>query len=262
MTADSTPSANWNIKDEIRSYWSMRAETFDESIGHRINEKGEADAWRSLFREALGEASRGSILDLACGTGEISRILLSLGGSVTGIDFAEPMLERARRKNGAAKERYQAYACDAEHLLEPDETFDALVTRHLVWTLVDAPAAFAEWHRVLKPRGRLLIIDGDFTHLSPLGRLRVALSRLAGRLSGAQLHGRDRETHRRILSQVFYADGLTLERLTTDLAAVGFGAPRSLCLDSVLIAQMADAPLADRLRLPAHRRFALAVQKT
>ena len=95
MTADATPSANWSQGGDPLLLVEARR-TFDDSIGHRINEKGEADAWRSLFREALGEASRGSILDLACGTGEISRILLSLGGSVTGIDFAEPMLESAR----------------------------------------------------------------------------------------------------------------------------------------------------------------------
>ena len=40
----------------------------------------------------------------------------------------------------------------------------SIVNRHLVWTLVDPKAAFAEWLRVLKPGGTLLIIDGDFVN--------------------------------------------------------------------------------------------------
>ena len=255
------PPANWTLKEEIRAYWSKRAETFDLSVGHRIGDGREAEAWRALFHDALRETGQGSILDLACGTGEISRILLSLGGRVTGIDFAEPMLERARLKNRDARGRYRAYACDAERLMEPDGAFDALVTRHLVWTLVDAPAAFSEWHRVLKPGGRLLIVDGDFVNLAPLGQLRVTLSRLVTRWSAAAPHGRDRETHERILSRVFYARGLSLEGLTADLLSAGFAEPRCLPLDSILTAQMAKAPLADRLRIPAHRRFALCVRK-
>ena len=255
------PPANWTLKEEIRAYWSKRAETFDLSIGHRIDDDREAEAWRALFSDALRGAGQGSVLDLACGTGEISRILLSLGGRVTGIDFAEPMLERARLKCRYARGRYRAYACDAERLTEPDGAFDALVTRHLVWTLVDAPAAFAEWHRVLKPGGRLLIVDGDFVNIAPLGRLRITLSHLVARWNAAAPHGRDRETQERILSRVFYAGGLSLEGLTADLLNAGFAEPRCLPLDSILTAQMAKAPLADRLRLPAHRRFALCVHK-
>jgi ubiquinone/menaquinone biosynthesis C-methylase UbiE len=254
-------TANWNLKEEIRAYWSKRAETFDLSVGHKIDDHGEADAWRSLFREAFEEAAQGSVLDLACGTGEISRMLLSLGARVTAIDFAEPMLQRARAKNGAAADRYVAYACDAEQLLEADSTFDAVVTRHLVWTLVNAPAAFREWHRVLKPGGRLLIVDGDFINLSPLGRLRITLAQFVTRWAGSARPGRDPETHQRILSQVHYSTGLSPERLTADLAEAGFVAPRFLSLDAVITAQMARAGLSDRLRLPAHRRFALCVRK-
>lgn len=258
MTAE---IANWTLKEDIRAYWSKRAETFDQSVGHKIDDRGEADAWRSLFEQALGDTLQGRVLDLACGTGEISRILLSLGAHVTGIDFAEPMLERARVKNRSAGEGYTAYACDAETLMEKDGSFDALVTRHLVWTLVDAPAAFAEWRRVLKPGGRLLIVDGDFVNLRPLGRLRVKLARWVAERSGTPRHGQDPETHQRILSQVFYAAGLTPERLSADLAKAGFVEPQLLPLDRVITAQMAQAPLADRLRLPAHRRFAMSVRK-
>ncbi|WP_080518844.1 methyltransferase domain-containing protein [Rhodopseudomonas palustris] len=53
---------------------------------------------------------------------------------------------------------------DAENPMMPDERFDAVVSRHLVWTLPDPEAALADWLRVLRPGGRVVLVDCDWVH--------------------------------------------------------------------------------------------------
>ncbi len=100
------------------------------------------------MRNALG-ARPLKVLELACGTGEVTNVLLSLGHEVTALDFSEAMLAVARRKH-AGNDRVRFILADAERTMEPDETYDAVVCRHLVWTLTEPEQAFAEWFRLLK----------------------------------------------------------------------------------------------------------------
>ena len=51
---------------------------------------------------------------------------------------------------------------DAEHLPFPPGSFDLAISRHLLWTLAHPEAAIDEWIRVLRPGGRLVVIDGQF----------------------------------------------------------------------------------------------------
>src|SRR5690606_6013159 len=148
----------------------------------------------------------------ASGTGVISRLLCERGFAVTGLDFSEPMLERAKAK---AKERRldaKYVMGDAENTLLPDDCYDAIMTRHLVWTLPDPAAAFADWFRVLKPGGRVLIVDADMAarHLrAKLLRRAAALFRRFGPPPSPQ--GFDRERHNRILAQVHFSGGARAE---------------------------------------------------
>lgn len=251
---------NHSLKDDIRAYWSKRAETFDTSTGHRIENSAEAPAWQALFTKALGPLAGKRVLDLACGTGEISRMLLALGAEVTGVDFAEPMLERARCKHQGAA--FKGHLADVENLsLEEDDTYDAVINRHLVWTLTDPHAAFAEWFRVLKPGGKLLIIDGDWVNTPPLGKaIRAIAQRLAQR-TGVHGNGVDMTEHNRIITDVHYAGGLQPSQLTADLGAAGFADMRTHSMRPVYWWGMRKAPLADRLRLMASRRFAISAMK-
>ncbi|WP_028954885.1 class I SAM-dependent methyltransferase [Sulfitobacter sp. 20_GPM-1509m] len=203
-----TPT-NRDLRDEIRDYWSDRAATFDDDPGHRID--ADMVAWQDLFRRHLGDAQGRALLDLASGTGEIARLCRSLGFAVTGLDWSEPMLERARAKLPDVT----FLQADAERTTLPSASMDVIVTRHLVWTLVDPVAAFAEWFRVLRPGGTLLVVDGDFVSRSLLGRIVQIMSP-----RGPQTESAAR--HKDILSRVHFSAGARADHVAGLLHAAGF----------------------------------------
>lgn len=221
--------SNLNLRDEIKAYWCQRAETFDTQPGHEIFSEEERAAWHALFRRHLGEGAGRAALDLACGTAVISHLLDDLGFRVTGMDWAEPMLERARAKAATRGRQIRLYMGDAENTMEPDESYDVITNRHLVWTLVDPLAAFREWHRLLKPGGRLLVVDGDFVNLGAVAkvvrRLSALLARLglgrAGPVSGPT-KGEMASTHQSILSRVYFSKGARAEAVVALLQEAGF----------------------------------------
>lgn len=254
------PRPNFTLKDEVRAYWSDRAERFDASASHRIEDRYGMPEWRRLMREALDLGADEDLigwraLDIACGTGEISRVLTGLGAEVTAIDFSEPMLAIAREK--LAGLCWQGMLADAE-ALHPlaSASFDLAVTRHLAWTLTEPAAAYAEWRRVLKQGGRLLAVDGDWSAAQgPALRMRRWL---ADRLDpGGARRTDDRARHEDIRARLAYASGLTFERLVADLRAAGFTSFRRLPVQGLYGRGMRGAGLAERLRQTAGHRFAL-----
>jgi len=76
--------SNRDLREEIKAYWSQRAETFDTQPGHEIFSERERAAWYALLRRHLGEGTGRAALDLACGTAVISHLLDDLGFKVTG----------------------------------------------------------------------------------------------------------------------------------------------------------------------------------
>lgn len=225
--SDVAERRNYDLRDEIKAYWSDRAATFDLSPGHEIFSEEERTAWHRLFLRHLGRGDGRMALDLASGTGVISHLLDDLGFKVTGLDWAEPMLERARRKATDRQRKISFRIGDAENTMEPDEWYDVVVNRHLVWTLVDPAAAFAEWLRVLKPGGTALIVDGDFVGTSTLERLFGKLSAWGQRTGifkpDTPIHSREMmETHRSILSRVYFANGARADAVVDLLHDAGF----------------------------------------
>jgi SAM-dependent methyltransferase len=103
---------------------------------------------------ALRAAPPRHILDVGCGTGQLAaRLARALAGSrVVGCDFSRGMLAQARARGAAAWVRG-----DAQRLPFPDATFGALVSTEAFHWFPDPEAALAEFHRVLAPRGRLLV---------------------------------------------------------------------------------------------------------
>ncbi|MDI7864208.1 class I SAM-dependent methyltransferase [Rhizobiaceae bacterium n13] len=228
MHSDQTAGgANFTLRDEIKAYWSARAATFDLSPGHEIFSEEERAAWHALIKRHLGPGDGRKALDLASGTGVISHLMDDLGYRVTGIDWSEAMLERARAKAASRGRAIRFQLGDAESTLEADDSYDVIVTRHLVWTLVDPLACFREWLRVLKPGGRLLIIDGDFVNTSLAERLVKRLAAVLERTGAAKAQAPHApaamaDTHESILSRVHFSAGARVHAVCPMLADAGF----------------------------------------
>lgn len=221
--------SNHDLRDEIKAYWSLRAETFDSQPGHEIFSEEERAAWHSLLRRHLGDGGGRQALDLACGTAVVSHLLDDLGFRVTGMDWAEPMLERARAKAKTRGRQIRFLMGDAENTMEADASYDVVTNRHLVWTLVDPLAAFREWHRVLKPGGKLLVVDGDFVNPGLVAKLAKRLAVMVSRFTGESgkpqngpATGAMTETHQSILSRVYFSQGARAEAVADLLRQAGF----------------------------------------
>jgi ubiquinone/menaquinone biosynthesis C-methylase UbiE len=72
------------------------------------------------------------------------------------------MLAEARRKAAERTVAIRFEEADAEHLPFPGRSFDLAISRHVLWTLPHPEAAIDEWIRVLRPGGRLVVVDGQF----------------------------------------------------------------------------------------------------
>lgn len=218
-----TELSNYSIRDEIRDFWSERAATFDKSVGHEVFSEAERRGWHRLIKKHLGAGAGRSLLDMACGTAVISHLMHDMGFKVTGLDWSEAMLEQARAKAVKRGTDIRFIMRDAENTHEPDDSYAAITNRHLVWTLVDVPAAFAEWFRLLEPGGRLLIIDGNMGRQSWVARLHKTIDRVLGRPDAkGHMDPAMAERHKRIRSEVYFNDGMPAEAVVALLEVAGF----------------------------------------
>lgn len=152
---------NREIKNIFRERWNKSAQRYDRSPGHGIQSEQEKEAWKSLLSKALGSETL-DILDVGCGTGVISLLLSEMGHNVTGIDLSEGMLEKAKENANNFNLHLDFRPGDAENIPFENESFDIVINRHLLWTLPNPEEAMNEWRRVLKPEGKVIIIDGSW----------------------------------------------------------------------------------------------------
>lgn len=148
-----------NPNDEIAGYWNDYADAYDAEPDHGLADPATREAWRVLLERWL-PARSSDVADLACGTGSLTELVARLGHSAVGVDIAGNMVERARAKTVEFGERVTIKQGDvSEPPIEP-VSVDVVLARHILWTLPDPQAALAQWHSLLRPGGRFLLVEG------------------------------------------------------------------------------------------------------
>ncbi len=139
--------------DAVRSMFDRIAPVYDPM--NRVMTAGLDVRWRRLAAAAVVRPGD-RVLDAACGTGDFAVAGLRAGaGHVTGLDFSERMLERARRK----EPRVEWVLGDLLALPFPDGSFEAATVGFGVRNVADLELGLRELRRVIVPGGRLAILE-------------------------------------------------------------------------------------------------------
>ena len=210
--------------DAVRTMFDRIAPVYD--VMNRVMTAGLDVRWRRLAAEAA--VRRGDrVLDAACGTGDLAIADLKAGaGKVTGLDFSEQMLARARRKAPLEWVRGDLLA-----LPFADGTFDAATVGFGVRNVADLELALRELRRVLRPGGRLAVLEIT----QPSGALKPFYSLWFDRivpLLGKVLPGGAAYTYLPASVRRFP----TAERLAALLRECGFGEVRFRLLGGSIVA--------------------------
>ena len=156
------------LGEKIVSYWGTRAEGYSEYNREELA----GDKWQDWIAEikkqlSKKEKSKIRILDIGTGPGFFAILLAQEGYQVTAIDCTAEMLAEAQANAGALAEQITWKQMDAQKLEFADESFDLVLSRNLTWVLEEPEIAYAEWYRVLKPKGIMLNFDANwYCHLS------------------------------------------------------------------------------------------------
>lgn len=138
--------------EAVRGMFDRIAPVYD--LMNRVMTVGLDRRWRRLaVSEVVWPGDR--VLDACCGTGDLAIEAERRGGRVVGLDFSEPMLERARHKSGTI-EWVQG---DALALPCGDSAFDAATVGFGVRNLEDLEGGLRELARALRPGGRLAVLE-------------------------------------------------------------------------------------------------------
>ncbi|RSM88483.1 methyltransferase domain-containing protein [Kibdelosporangium aridum] len=144
-------------QDRLQKVWDKYAERYDRDIGFME---------RLMFgggREWVCSQASGHVLEVAVGTGR-NLPFYPADTQLTGIDFSPGMLDVARQLAAKLGREITLTEADAGKLPFEDATFDTVVCTLGLCGFPDERAAIAEMHRVLKPGGRLLLLDHVGSH--------------------------------------------------------------------------------------------------
>lgn len=142
--------------DRIRQMFDQVAARYDAR--NRLFSADRDRAWRRRAARRAALRPGQTALDLCTGTGKLAHELLPFvgpSGRVIGIDFSPAMLDLARRREPGIEFRLG----DVTHLGEPDAGVDAVTIGFGLRNLVDRQTALREMHRVLRPGGRLVVLE-------------------------------------------------------------------------------------------------------
>jgi SAM-dependent methyltransferase len=239
------------LNDKVRDYWDADAATYDDSPDHGTASPSERAAWNAALQRLLPPGG-GRVLDVGAGTGFLSLAAARLGYRVTALDLSGGMLARLRAS--AERDGLEVEIVEAGAEEPPPGPFDAVIERHLLWTLPDPAGALAAW-RAAAPDGRLLLFEGLWGRADPVETVWQQAREGLRRLRREPDHHHDRYDPT-IWEALPLAGGTHPDRLVQLVEAAGWGPARLERLRDIEWAQLLRLPPSDRL-LGVTPRFAI-----
>ncbi len=177
MTSTARGKARETPAARQKRVWDQAAPGYDRQIAFFDK------TWFAGGREWLGERARGRVLEVAIGTGR------NLPGypadvTITGIELSPVMLAGARQRATGLGRDVTLLEGDAEHLPFSDAAFDTVVCALGLCTIPSPVTALAEMRRVLRPGGRLLLLDHVGSTWPPLHAIQWLAERITIRAAG------------------------------------------------------------------------------
>lgn len=157
--------------------WDRYADRYDRDIGffERVQFKG--------GREWVCSQASGDVLEVAVGTGR-NLPFYPKGVRLTGLDFSAAMLDIARSRVLQTGHKVALIQGDAQSLPFDDGSFDTVVCTLGLCGVPDERVAIGEMHRVLRPGGRLLLLDHIGSHHKPIRLVQRLIGLLTVRMLG------------------------------------------------------------------------------
>lgn len=144
---------------ETQQYWDDLASTFDNEPDHGLRDPIIRETWIAFLRTRLPQTNA-TVLDIGCGTGSLSVVLAGLGHKVTGIDLSPSMISLAQAKAATQGFQIEFHVMDAAFPQFSNQQFDTIICRHLLWALPEPVRVLQRWSKLLKRKGRLILIEG------------------------------------------------------------------------------------------------------
>jgi demethylmenaquinone methyltransferase/2-methoxy-6-polyprenyl-1,4-benzoquinol methylase len=145
--------------DYVQAMFGRVAQRY--TLMNRLMTGGQDQRWRRFVVQQAQLPPGGNLLDLATGTGDIAFEALKAEPNlrVIGADFSLPMMRVGQQR--PLGKRVGWTDADALQLPFPDDTFDAVTSGYLARNVIDIPRMFREQLRVLKPGGRIVVLDSS-----------------------------------------------------------------------------------------------------
>ena len=151
---------------EKETYWSEFANDLEERTNYVVGE-GDIEATKTYLAE---QKRLGKTLELGCGNGAYTKILIREATCLTATDYSEEMVAVSKRRlKGIGNIRVETANCLS--LSYPDASFDTVFMANLLHIIPEPDKAVAEARRVVRRNGRLLIISFTTEGMTVFSRL-------------------------------------------------------------------------------------------
>ena len=190
MTLSTTEQDRQNTRR--RQAWDKQAGRYDRQIGW-----WERRVFGQDNRAWAAQRARGDVLEVAIGTG-LNIPLYDTEVKLTGVDLSPEMLDVARRRVADLDRTVELREGDAHRLAFDDASFDTVVCTFSLCNIPDPQQAVTEMRRVLRPGGRLVLVDHIRSSVPPIHWLQKGIELVSVRIDGDHMTRRPAEVVERL----------------------------------------------------------------